>query len=262
MRALYTALECTPVSIRIPPGARGQIIDIEKVIPRGVAGVKISIDAASGSSVRIVVRQDSLPRSSSIDLTLAEGAEIMYEAEHLVNAPTLLLVRARVHTNAKYVVQERVTAYEFFYSRHNVALNGEGAMFTDEMRYSGASVAVLDMERAVHHIAGQTISHMNARGIAGDEAKALWRGKIRVEKNAKKSSAFQRHDAILAGGSAHIDAAPYLEIFTHDVSCKHSASVTRIPPENLFYLASRGIPFADARRMLTEGFLSLSHYAS
>ncbi|TSC79818.1 MAG: Fe-S cluster assembly protein SufD [Parcubacteria group bacterium Gr01-1014_29] len=262
IRALYAALEHAPVSIRIPPGARDYIIDIEKVIPRGEAGVNISIDAGSGSSARIMVRPDSLPHSCSIDFTLAEGAEILYEAEHLVCAPALLLVTAQVHANAKYVVQERVTAHAFFYSRYKVALSGEGALFTDEMRYSGASAAVLDMERAVHHRAGQTLSHMNARGVARDEAKVLWRGKVRVEKQAKKSSAFQRHDAILAGAGAHIDAAPYLEIFTHDVSCKHSASVTRIPPENLFYLASRGVPFADAHRMLTEGFLSLSHHAS
>lgn len=262
LRALYVALEHAPVSIRIPSGARDQIIDIEKVIPRGTAGVNISVDAGNGSRARIVVRPDSLPRSSSIDLILAEGAEIVYEAEHLVRAPALLLVTVMLHANAKYVVRERVTAQEFFYSRYKVVLNGEGAMCTDEMRYSGASIGVLDIERAVYHMAGQTLSHMNTRGVVGDEARVLWRGKVRVEKNAKKSSAFQRHDAMLASEGARIDAAPYLEIFTHDVSCKHSASVTRISPENLFYLRSRGVSFADARRMLTEGFLSLSHHAS
>jgi Fe-S cluster assembly protein SufD len=40
------------------------------------------------------------------------------------------------------------------------------------------------------------------------------------------------------------------------VKASHSATVTRVTPEDLFYLKSRGLPDRLARRMFVEGFLS------
>jgi Fe-S cluster assembly scaffold protein SufB len=55
--------------------------------------------------------------------------------------------------------------------------------------------------------------------------------------------------------SAKVDAIPALEIKTNDVKASHSASITKISPETLFYLQSRGIEEAAARSMFVEGFL-------
>jgi Fe-S cluster assembly protein SufD len=45
-----------------------------------------------------------------------------------------------------------------------------------------------------------------------------------------------------------------LEIFADDVKCAHGATVGQLEDEELFYLASRGIPTERARALLTYGF--------
>jgi len=141
--------------------------------------------------------------------------------------------------------------------RLTVRLEGEGAFVVDTSRYQGRENAVLDIERVIVHVAPFTTSRVDARGILHDASRVLWRGRVIVEQGAKKAQAFLRHDAILTGAHALADAAPFLEIFTDDAVCKHSASVRRVEPAQLFYMKSRGVAEEDARNMLLEGFLKI-----
>ena len=60
--------------------------------------------------------------------------------------------------------------------------------------------------------------------------------------------------SLLLSAAAHIDTKPELEIFADDVKCSHGATVGQLENEELFYLASRGIPAERARALLTYGF--------
>jgi Fe-S cluster assembly protein SufB/Fe-S cluster assembly protein SufD len=55
--------------------------------------------------------------------------------------------------------------------------------------------------------------------------------------------------------TAKVDAIPGLEIKTNDVKASHSATVSRVTSEDLFYFAARGIEETIARQMYIEGFL-------
>lgn len=162
----------------------------------------------------------------------------------------------RVSKNASLVLTEMRKAIMSRTIRLTVRLEGEGASVIDKSRYQGFKNAVLDIERVIVHAAPATTSHIDTRGILHDASRVVWRGCIQVERDAKKAQAFLRHDAILAGEEAYVDAAPFLEIYTDDAICKHSASVRRIQPASLFYIKSRGVSEEDARNMLLEGFLA------
>ena len=167
------------------------------------------------------------------------------------------ILLAHVAKNATLTMEESInTTAALRTIRFTAFLEGEGASLVDTCRYQVFGKALLDIERVVVHAAPHTTSHVDARGVAGDAARVLWRGRIVVKREAKRAQAFQRHDAILASKDAMVDAAPFLEIFTHDVSCKHSASVRRIQPEHIFYMGSRGIVEDEARNMLLKGFLA------
>jgi Fe-S cluster assembly protein SufD len=47
--------------------------------------------------------------------------------------------------------------------------------------------------------------------------------------------------------TATINAKPELEIFADDVKCAHGATVGELSRDALFYLASRGVPEAEAK---------------
>jgi len=51
---------------------------------------------------------------------------------------------------------------------------------------------------------------------------------------------------------------PGLEILANEVKCSHGATTSRIDPQELFYLHSRGIHKTEAEKLIALGFLSES----
>jgi Fe-S cluster assembly protein SufD len=71
---------------------------------------------------------------------------------------------------------------------------------------------------------------------------------------AQKTDGKQTNNTLLLSDTAQIDTKPQLEIFADDVKCTHGATVGQIDQTALFYLKSRGVPNALARRLLTYAF--------
>jgi Fe-S cluster assembly protein SufD len=78
---------------------------------------------------------------------------------------------------------------------------------------------------------------------------------IRVDPGAQRTDAFQESRNLLLSTEAHADAIPGLEIEADDVRCTHAAAVAQVDPEQLYYLRSHGLPVADAKRLVIDGFL-------
>ena len=93
------------------------------------------------------------------------------------------------------------------------------------------------------------------KGVAAGRAHGAFQGKITVREHAQKVDAHQMSRNLILGGRAVIDTKPELEIYADDVKCAHGASVGELDEAALFYLRTRGIPDAEARHMLIEGFL-------
>ena len=77
---------------------------------------------------------------------------------------------------------------------------------------------------------------------------------IRVEPEAQKTNAYQECRNLMLSPTAHAVPIPGLEIMANDVRCTHGATVSRVDREQLFYLMTRGLPRAEAERMVVRGF--------
>ncbi|TKR53483.1 Fe-S cluster assembly protein SufD [Allopusillimonas ginsengisoli] len=97
-------------------------------------------------------------------------------------------------------------------------------------------------------------SHEYYRGVLGDTARGVFRGRIFVAPGADKTDAVQRSDSLLLSRLAKADARPELEIYADDVKCAHGATVGQIDADSLFYLRSRGLDEELARHVLTYAF--------
>jgi hypothetical protein len=100
------------------------------------------------------------------------------------------------------------------------------------------------------------VSDLAFRGILTGRSSVVWRGMIKVDEGAQQTDAFQESRNLLLSKKAHADAIPGLEILANDVRCTHAAAIAQIDPEQLFYLASHGLPTEDAERLVVEGFLA------
>ncbi len=94
------------------------------------------------------------------------------------------------------------------------------------------------------------------RGVAEETTDVKCDGMIEIAEGGAGTATYLTQEVLMLDPTARVDAVPGLEIRCNDVKASHSATVTRVTEEDLFYFASRGIPPEDARRMFVEGFLS------
>jgi Fe-S cluster assembly protein SufD len=122
-----------------------------------------------------------------------------------------------------------------------------GAYFTDGEQH-------LDYDTFQEHIAPNTTSDFAFKGALRDTSTAVWRGMIRVEKDAQKTNAYQENRNLMLSPTTHAVPIPGLEILANDVRCTHGATVSRVDREELFYAMSRGLSRGEAERLIVRGF--------
>jgi Fe-S cluster assembly protein SufD len=141
--------------------------------------------------------------------------------------------------------------------RMETDLRGRGADGRVTGAYIGHHRQHIDYDTTQEHAAPDTTSDLAFRGILRDRATAVWSGMIRVDPDAQHTDAFQESRNLLLSDGAHADAIPGLEIEANDVRCTHAATVSKIDPEQLFYIRSRGLERKEAERLLVGGFLQV-----
>lgn len=139
--------------------------------------------------------------------------------------------------------------------RMETKLAGRGSSAKVTGAYAGMGSQHLDYDTLQEHAAEDTVSDLAFRGVLAGDATAVWRGMIRVDQGAQRTDAFQESRNLLLSTSAHADAIPGLEIEADDVRCTHAAAVAQVDSEQLYYLRSHGLPEAEAKRLVIEGFL-------
>lgn len=134
-------------------------------------------------------------------------------------------------------------------------LNGTGASSNDSEVIFGNNEQSFDIQTNVTHESPSTEGRVVEKSILRNKSKSLFKGMIRIQKNATKSNSFLSGRSILLDKDAKSDSIPGLEIFTNDVKATHSASVAQIDEEQIFYLKTRCLTHEEAERTIIEGFL-------
>jgi Fe-S cluster assembly protein SufD len=139
--------------------------------------------------------------------------------------------------------------------RMETRLAGQGSHARVTGAYATQGRQHIDFDTTQEHAAENTTSDLAFRGVLTDRSSAVWKGNIIVDPGAQKTDAFQESRNLLLSKRAHADAIPGLEIQANDVRCTHAAAVAQVDPEQIFYLRSRGLHEAEAKRLVIEGFL-------
>lgn len=93
------------------------------------------------------------------------------------------------------------------------------------------------------------------KGVASKNARAICSGMIEITEQGTGTDTYLTEDVLMLDATARVDAIPALEIRTNDVKASHSATVSRVTAEDLFYLQTRGIDTTTARAIFVDGFL-------
>src|SRR5690606_32769958 len=85
--------------------------------------------------------------------------------------------------------------------------------------------------------------------------RAVFHGGITIHEGADGTDARLSNKNLLLSADAEIDTQPVLVIHADEVQAAHGATVGQLDANALFYLRSRGLPVADATRLLTAAFV-------
>ena len=116
---------------------------------------------------------------------------------------------------------------------------------------------------ARQHIAYHTLQHHQAPGCRSDflykaaqqdKSRTVWRGMIKVDKDAQKTDGYQRNDNLVLSNTSRADSIPGLEIEADDVRCTHGSTTAKVDEEQIFYARCRGFTRKEATRMIVSGF--------
>ncbi len=129
-----------------------------------------------------------------------------------------------------------------------------GADATFNGLYVAGTGQHVDNHTRVDHRVGPAVSNQEYRGVLSGRCRAVWNGKAIVHKGADGTDAKQANHNLLLSEHCEIDAKPELEIYADEVKCAHGTTVGQLDERSLFYLRTRGLDKARAKRVLTRAF--------
>ena len=226
-----------------------------------VAYPRLVIDAGENSEVTVVERFVSKDSVRSLivpvcEVRAAKAARVNYVAINQLGERCWQIGH-----------QQSVGARDSMTRLNTIALGGDYARVRAEVRlieqganaqqlalYFASGTQMHDFRTLQLHQAPRTHSDLLFKGAVGGNARSVYSGLIRIEKNAAHSEAFQTNRNLTLGEGAWAESVPNLEIETNEVKCSHASTVGSIDEEQRFYLESRGIPPHVAERLVVFGF--------
>lgn len=220
--------------IEIAPGVNATII--EQYVADGAAPVHtnaaLEIEVAAGAALQHVRLQD-------------EG----YSRTVLTSTHVRLAKEAR-YENSFLNIGGALSRQEFWFE-----LLEEGAHAGVKGAQLMAGRQHMDTTVLIEHAAPSCTSNQTIRNVLAGEAVGVFQGKVHVHQVAQKTDGYQLCNTVMLSERASMNTKPELEIYADDVKCSHGTTTGALDDTPLFYLRSRGIPEAEARRMMLTAFI-------
>ena len=215
----------------------------------------------TGSSAELLINYrtrsaESYKCNDVTEIALGEGATLDIVRLQKVNDATCLTTA----TNVQQAACSRM-------KKHYLTIGGKKVHNSMKVELAGNDAEHnafgLSLMQKTEHVSNDIlITHASPdcrssqlfKHILSDASSGAFTGRILVKKNAFKTAAYQRSSNILLHPKAKMEICPQLEIYADDVKCSHGATVGQLDAEALFYLRSRGIDEAEAKKMLLNAF--------
>ena len=203
--------------------------DLKALAPLWPIAVEPIHVAAGTSGALTVIGQGSQPTARHIAITIGAGASF----------------------------DLRVLNSGAAYGRIAVTVTlGEAANFHLGAAQLGGDEQTLEVVTEVTHSAPNAVSRQVVRSVLAGRATGTYLGKVAVARGADGTDAGQSVRAMLLDRTATANAKPELEIYADDVKCAHGCAVGELDANGLFYLASRGLPPAQAKALMLQAFIA------
>ncbi len=192
---------------------------------------QLSIKAASDSTTKLnLVILDRSPQTTTrIDCALLQSSNLDFSASYVGGKS------ARIE--------------------HLVQLRGEQAV------YHGQSLAVtnrtmlMTIKQKFEHLQPHTTSEVVNYAVSNDQSQIKMEVVGKIHKGNHGSVCRQSNRGVILAEGGAIQVDPFLLIDEYDVEAGHGAAVGQINPDELYYMQSRGLDEAAAKRLIITGYV-------
>ena len=218
--------------------------------------------AEENSQVTFIDEQDSddLPGTyaiGAVELVVRAGARLRYVSIQNWGKGVTHIQRQRGDVERDATLNSLVVTMGGTLSRTEMQsyLRGQGADSEMLALYFANEDQHFDHYTLQHHAAAHAHSDLLYKGVNNDTSVGVFSGMIKVDLNAQKTDAYQKHRTLMLSSEARNFSVPQLEINANDVRCSHGSTTGPVNQEALFFLRSRGIRKELAEKMLVTAFL-------
>ncbi len=228
----------------------GVVLDTNNYI---VSNAKqLSFVIKQNNSINLLI--NGISENALIDINIEEGASL-----------TISFLSTKEFGNLKFLCKckkdSSVTGYFADFSEGKnfgdvqVDLNEEGSSCVWHLASLSSKKDNKRFDVSVNHNASNTNCQLDNYGVCKDEAKLIFSGICSVIKGSSRAEAHQNAKIMVFDEKSNAIAKPILKIDENDVIASHAAIVGKINDDHLFYLTSRGLTEAEAKELITYGYL-------
>lgn len=192
------------------------------------------------------------------ELLLEQGATLYHSRLHLEESAAMHIGKVHVRLESQANLHSFHLALGSELKRIDLVVDhcGQGAHSEVNGVYLPRGSEHVDYHTCIEHRVPNCTSNEVFRGIVGDEASAVFNGRIHIHPDAQKTNAQLSNRNLLTSTRAEVNTKPELEIYADDVQCAHGATVAQLDETAVYYLRSRGVSRAEAEIMLSFGFIN------
>ncbi|MBP5199021.1 MAG: SufD family Fe-S cluster assembly protein [Schwartzia sp.] len=209
--------------VTIPAGETQELI----VVCRDEAVFELRAEVGAGAELRLTrvrLAPEGTQCADKVKATLAENARLVYTAVNLGGAGAADLL--------------------------DVDLAGDGSRADVSALYFADGRQKLDMNYVARQRGKDTDARLAVQGGLADEAEKNFRGTLNFARGAVGSVGRERESVTLLSPNVVNRSAPLMLSGEAEVDGRHATTVGKLDEEKLYYLTSRGLSPADAKRLV------------
>jgi len=262
--ALHAACWCGGTLLYVPPGVRVDepFHSLSALSDGGVDLGKTLVILDEGAEATMLSETASTTPDAgglhcgSIELIVEPSARLRYVNLQNWGHEVWHFAHQKAHVDREGRLQWTIGALGAKLAKVNqhVAMTGpdaevqvNGVMFTEGRQHLAYSTHQ-------HHQAPYCKSDLLYKTALQDRSRTVWRGMIKVDRDAQRTDGYQRNDNLMLSRDARADSIPGLEIEADDVRCTHGSTSGRVDDMQVFYAMTRGYTRREAVRMIVAGF--------
>ena len=219
------------------------------------------IEVGQFAEATLVVEQvGSITLADNVEVAVADGAKLtlVTVADWAPDAVQAQHIKFRIGRDARVIHIQVALGGDAVRQYTSVDYAGRGGEAELYGLYFADTTQHLEHRQLVDHSVPDCRSYVSYRGaLQGDSAHTVWVGDVLIRAEATGTDTYEINRNLVLSDGARAVSVPNLEIETGEVAgAGHASATGRFDDEQLFYLMARGIPEAEARKLVVRGFFA------